>query len=87
VLRVYKGFLRRLAAVLAENERSSIRYYENWPLWAVSEDTHVAQALLHLRGPEAARLRLEAAQRMLANGIEEKMLSIYSDGIAWEKSV
>jgi hypothetical protein len=56
--------------------------YENWPLWAVTEDTHVVQALLHLRGPEAARRRLEATQRMLATGIEEKMLSIYSDGIA-----
>ncbi|HEY5707595.1 MAG TPA: hypothetical protein VIS96_18700 [Terrimicrobiaceae bacterium] len=75
VLNRHEDFLQRLAAVLAENNRNSLRYYENWPLWAVTEDTLVAEALLHVRGHEAARQHLEAARhRMLANRIEEKML-------------
>jgi hypothetical protein len=58
-------FFAKLEELLAENRKSPTRYYDNWPLCAVSEECNIADALLEVSGPDAARNRLRnAAIRM-----------------------
>ncbi|MEY2485785.1 MAG: protein O-mannosyl-transferase [Verrucomicrobiota bacterium] len=64
-------FFGKLDQLLAINRSDKLRYYDNWPLGVVCEDCNIADALLEIEGPEAARKALEGtARQMRGNNVK-----------------
>ena len=79
-LKELPSFYQRLGEVMAYNRESTTRYYENWPLWAVTVECNVADALLRAgRLPEARAMLEKTGRNMQANHIDRT--AILSD--AW----
>ncbi len=66
------SFYQRLGEVIAYNRDSTTRYYENWPLWAVTVECNVADALIRAgRLPEARAMLEKTGRNMKANRIDQ----------------
>ncbi|MFL6516360.1 MAG: hypothetical protein ACJ8M1_15170 [Chthoniobacterales bacterium] len=68
-------FFQKLEQMMAVNRSNEIRYYDIWPLCAVSEECNIADAILEIKGPAAARESLKAAAtRMRVTGVKNEDL-------------